>query len=140
MFCGWRLTMSYGTLERLGSGNMTIDVLSSACTFNGSSIPTLPIVGELSFWFQKDLAAHHIDIASLVEARLSADLVLDVISAKERRTNRQYIGPDQRPLRPSHVVGCAIECTSRIVTDETIYTGTYRDWEEWPVGRFASEV
>ncbi len=140
MFCGWRLAMSYGHLERLGSGAVSIDVLSSACTFNGSAIPTLSIATELTAWFDEDLLAHRIDMAHIYEAPLTADLVLHLIPAKERRSKTYYFGPNQQLLTPAHFVGCAIDAASRIVTDETVYTSTYRDWEEWPAGSFPQAV
>jgi hypothetical protein len=140
MFCGWRLIMSYGDLERLGSGTVTIDVLTSVCSFDGRPIPTLLIATELSAWFQEEVRAYHIDVTYIYKAMLSADLVLDVIPAQERRTNGQYFGPGQQLLTPSHFVGCGIDARSRIVTDEAVYRSTYHDWEEWPVGRFSGKV
>ncbi|HEX8694003.1 MAG TPA: hypothetical protein VF746_16390 [Longimicrobium sp.] len=134
MFCGWRLHGCYPELERLGSGTLVVDVLAEACTFEGEPIPALGIARELAAWLREDLAAHHIDVERLREARVTVEVRLGTVPKAERRTRDSHFGPGGRHLVPPRFVACDLLCRSRVATDEKVYASEYRDYEEWPPG------
>ena len=134
MFCGWRLIGSYGRMEQLGSGRLTIDALTQACTFNGQSIATLGIAIELTLWLRDDLAANRIDSQLVREATLEADLELTNSDRESRLTTSQHYTAEERHYSPERFVRLGIHCTSRVVTHDLTYVSDYRDLEEWPEG------
>ena len=138
MFCGWRLINSYRELERLGSGRLTVDALTEACTHNDRPIPSLSIARELSAWLRADLAAHNIELSHIREANLSAELSFGAIARAARESNAAHFDADGQQVAPPRFLVCDIACRSRVATDERVYTSEYRDREEWPPGWPAS--
>jgi hypothetical protein len=134
MFCGWRLINSYQDIERLGSGVLSIDALSGACTFNGSSIAQLSIGGELFVWLRKDLSSHGIPAESLRQARLEVELRLSQIDASDRAADEHHLTRKGQPVRKGGFNRLQIQCRSDVTTDETAYASTCLDLKEWPVG------
>jgi hypothetical protein len=134
MFCGWRLTNSYEDLARLGSGTIEIDALSAACRFEGEPIERLAIAGELSAWLREDLAAHVIPESAILRARLEAELRFSEIEAEKRATPDQHLEREGRPIREGRFHRVRIRCKSEVATDEAVYTSSFDDLEEWPVG------
>ena len=134
MFCGWRLVNSYGTLEQLGSGELRIDALTEACSFDGAPVQSLSIATELAAWLREDLAANRIEAAAVREALLVADLEFGEIDRSGRTTRSEHFAPDGRHVSPARFIRLDIRCSSRVATDERIYTSEYRDREEWPAG------
>ena len=132
MFCGWRLLFSLPTVEQLGSGLLEVDVLARSCSFNGQSITRLSIVDELHAWLSQDLANHHIDLQSLREATIRVTLSQRVIHRSERKTGGIFMDPGEKPVEQDEYIACDILCTSRVATDEKVYSSQYRDLEEWP--------
>ena len=134
MFCGWRLFDSYPVLEKLGSGTLTIDSLTQACSFNGQPIPSLSIARELAAWLKQDLADYSTSVNSIREAMLTVDLQFGTVPKAERRTRDAHFGPNGQHLVPPIFIACEISCRSRVATDEKVYESEYRDREEWPSG------
>ena len=134
MLCGWRLANSYADLQRLGSGTLTIDVLTAASRFNGQPVPDLSIAGELQAWFNAELARERINREEIVEATVIADLVLSPIERRQRRTRSQYFEPSGRHANPGAFWALDLRCSSQIRTDEKLYAGASVDREEWPDG------
>ncbi len=139
MFCGWQLMFSYATLEHLGSGSLTLNAKTGACTFNDRPIASLRIAQALQSWMYEDFARHEIDPHEIMEAVLTAQLEIGQINAHERRTTSQYFGPNRQPFVASLFTTCTIHCTSRVATDEMTYTSAYNDYEEWARG-WASQM
>ncbi len=134
MFCGWRLCSSYPDLEKLGSGTLSIDVLTQARTFQGQPVRRLQIAGELAAWLHKDLAANRIDISDLREADLTADLRFDTVAKDQRATRDAHFDQQGHHLVPPRFLRCRIHCRAQVSTDEATYTSEYDDLEEWPSG------
>jgi hypothetical protein len=134
MFCGWRLINSYRDLERLGSGQLSIDALSGSCSFNGRPVEQLSIAYELSAWLREDAQSHGIPLESLREAQLHAELGFSQIDSSDRATNDQHMDRGGKPVRKGAFNRVRINCRSEVTTDEAVYTSTFSDLEEWPVG------
>lgn len=111
MFCGWRLHSDWDTLVQLGSGVLTIDVLSEECLHDDTPIPPLNIARNLREWLVKDLSFYHIPLAELIEAILEVEFELGK--------------PEPNPSGPE--VPCRFSCRSQISTDEMVYKSTYED-------------
>lgn len=139
MFCGWRLINSYRDLERLGSGQLSIDALTGSCSFDGRPIEQLSIACELSAWLREDAESHRIPLESLRHAQLHAELGFSQIDGSERTTNDQHMDRGGKPVCKGTFNRVRISCRSEVTTDEAAYTSTFLDLEEWPVGRPANK-
>jgi len=126
MFCGWQLYRDYGTLTRLGSGALDIDVLGGACRFNGEPIGQFTMVMVLSSWMQEDLQAHSIPLEEILEAKVQVEFTT-------RHTTEQ-LNRDVVWAKPSkQFVLCDLICRGRVGTGERVYEAEYRELEEWPL-------
>jgi hypothetical protein len=74
MFCGWQLYPDWEKLAALGDGVLEIDVLRETCRFNFREIPRLSIAGSIRSWLLQDLAANHIPLESIEDAKLTVQL------------------------------------------------------------------
>jgi len=138
IFCGWRLSNSYRDLERLGSGHLTIDVLSGRCLFNGNPIEQMSIAYELYAWLREDLSAHAIPTDAVRLAELNVELVYSKINTSERTTTVHHMDRGGKPIRKGQFHRVHIQCNSEVATDEAVYRSLFSDLEEWPVGWPAS--
>lgn len=133
MFCGWRLHTSKPLLAELGSGSLTIDVLTGQCSFEGRSIPQLRIAEELRLWLRRDLEANQIPVESIDRATLVAKLLLSEIAWDDGTTHEIWF-KDGQPMHTDTMHRCAIACEAQVVTDEAVYRSELDDVEEWPPG------
>jgi hypothetical protein len=133
MLCGWRQIDDKPRLVELGSGTLEIDALTGECTFNGAPIEPLGVASDLRHWLSEDLLAHHIPIAGVQSARVSAALRFSEITSSERTTGGEFYvrGRSQRSVQWHR---CRITCRSEVVAAEVSYTSQYSDLEEWPCG------
>ena len=134
MLCGWQQVWSKHRLVELGSGELFINVLSGACSFNGSPIEPPPIAAVLTGWLREDLERHKIPVSAIIEATVHGRLQFDLIPWASRTTKSQFFwhGDETAESDPMH--RCRMECTGLIRTDEARYEGHFTDQEEWPVG------
>ena len=134
MFCGWRLTTSKNRLVELGSGVLEIHLLTGECFFEGVSVHSLPICGEIQLWFGKELAAQKIHPEAIARATIKATIKLSLIPSTERENKEQAFYEHNQEIRTTEMHRCVIECVSEIATEKTSYTSRLRDVEEWPTG------
>jgi hypothetical protein len=132
MFCGWRQTSSKPQGSRLGTGHLTIDVLSGACAFNGQAVEPLPIAAELRVWLEQDLEQHRVPKDALKEATVHADLSLETVPWDP--VVRTQFFKDGEPVNSGPMQRCVVKCTSLVRTHEAEYRGEYNDVERWPIG------
>jgi hypothetical protein len=124
MFCGWRLMFDYPVLEQLGSGTLRIDVLHEQCWHDEAPIPALSIARELNSWLREDSANHSVPFDSISQASITVHF------ETEQHRGQRKAGSWARP-KPVYV-GCALSCTSTVISGEDVYTSTFHDHEEWP--------
>ena len=131
MFCGWQLHRDKPRLASLGSGELSVDVLTKSCAFNSLPIDTLKIAPVLQDWLHADLSRHGIPLSAIHEARLFARLFLSQIAFSQRSTNETWFAKGT-PLTPPTLFCCELAFTCLIRPDEVAYSASYTDREEWP--------
>lgn len=125
---------SYADIESLGSGIVRIDALTGDATFNGNPINSLAIAGELHAWLTEECESNGIPIDQLQSATLSAELDLSKTEWQQRQSRDHWFDHKGAEMVWRQVNRCVINCSSRIVTEETEYRSVFRDLEEWPEG------
>ncbi len=123
---------SYKEMISLGSGELTIDVPSAACRFNGAAIPSLRIAGELQAFYGNELATHEIPAEGIRSATLFARLDLQKIDRKLRSAQSYFFAPGGKYIHSPRLYQCRIEYESSIITDDMDYRGKHAGIEEWP--------
>ncbi len=134
MFAGWRLSNSYGELERLGSGSLLINTLTAECQMNGKPVGPLAIAQELQTWLLNDLKQHRIELSKIRAATLEAELRIERTVRRKKPARTVYIGKDQNPITKGEFVSLSANCQSRIASDDSEYTSHLQFEETWPVG------
>jgi hypothetical protein len=119
------LFSDYRTLTELGSGILEIDFLRATCLHNGRSIPTLSIAKAIAGWWRDDLAANHIPIDNVSEARLTVALQL---AEQHGQRDHSRVWADPSPV----FISCALNASALLRTDEAAYTSESQDRLEWP--------
>lgn len=132
MFCGWRLMNCYPDLVHLGSGQLEINAITGACTFNGVPIKSLSIAEEIRIWLTEDTQANNISLANIEMAVLRANLILASVTASRRATIDQHFDKEGREIRSGQFHRLEIQASSHIQTSEAQYQSSINDVEEWP--------
>lgn len=132
MFCGWRLVNSYAEIRKLGSGDLVIDALTGACSFNGEPVASPNIAGELNAWLTLDLSKHSIEIADIVSAELMVTMNVALLERKKSGRPSAYFFTDSKHVQSKRNVHCIIHCQSKIVTLNTEYGASLSHVEQWP--------
>ncbi len=117
MLVGWRMGTDLELFSRLGSGQLSVDVISGIAEFNGRSIERAFIAKELQAWFRNRLAKHQIPGEAIRQARVDAEVVT-VVSK-----------PGKRRRRGS--TRFSWNCRGVIETDEAHYEGHLTKEYEW---------
>jgi hypothetical protein len=85
-FCQQFLDLGSGhdvaTLVRLGSGSYSLDLLSGACTRDGTPIPELKVCREYRGWLQEQMMKHRVP-AGVVQASFVVDVTVRRSAVKE---------------------------------------------------------
>jgi len=84
MLVGWRMLEDLGRLRGLGSGNLALNVLTSAVTFEGSPIEPLFIAKEISTWFAARLEKYEIPREEIHVAIVEAEITLEEVKRGRR--------------------------------------------------------
>lgn len=118
MFVGWRLAVTSDDIPRLieiGSGQLDVDLLSSANQLDGVEVAPFGIVEEVGAWLRERCDADGIDIAELQEVSIRLRF-----SASETARSRRF------PVRELD-----FELSSTVRTDERTYAGSLTKGERW---------
>ncbi len=135
MFCGWQTFFDYNELVNLGSGKLTIDVLSKECEFNNSSIKDLSIAKAFSQWLYEDCKANKIETAFLLKALLIVELDFTIISWSNRKYSKgEQFFDNESLIKNKEMNRCVFNCKSIVETDERTYNSSYSKVREWPIG------
>lgn len=124
MFCGWELMFDYKRLAELGSGILTLNILTKECQNNENSIPPLQIASTLNHRMTQDLAAHGIELEAIEVASLEVEFKTE--RHKGQKGDTSWADPTP------YYIGCTLSCSSKIRAFGREYVSTYVDAEEWP--------
>jgi hypothetical protein len=124
MFCGWQLMGDFSRLEHLGTGRLSINLLSGACAHKGKQVEQLSMARILQAWLHERCAKNAVPTDALSQIILEADLDIQQ-SDKQRDPSIRY--SDATPP----FIGCNIRCRSTIATDERTYEGQFTEFREW---------
>jgi len=114
MLVGWRMGGDLERLHALGSGHLSIDVLTGACTHNEGVVSELHVALELNAWFLERLAQHSIPVQAISHASVDADLSVS-----------------EEPRQRGTCALLAWECQSIIRTDDASYVGQLSEEHKW---------
>ena len=112
MFCGWQLYADYDHLVRLAKGDLHINVLTTECYHNGTSIESLEMASVLNMWLIDDMRSHNIPIESVDEATL--DVSFQVSRNPKSRKGVTTIDKN-------------LDCKGKIRSGDDVYFIRYQD-------------
>ncbi|MDH5360872.1 MAG: hypothetical protein OEX03_09925 [Gammaproteobacteria bacterium] len=125
---------SYEAIQKLGTGELLIDVLSGTSKFNGNVIEPLNIGLEIQAWLDEDLKKNSISIGDIKSAVLSVGVELETLPSPGNTRSSFYIGKDGKPIEKGQFFSLQARCKSEIETDEARYESEKTHCEKWPVG------
>jgi hypothetical protein len=132
MFRGWQLIFGKPALVALGSGHLSIDVLTGQCEFGGKPIEPLNIAMTLSDYLSRELEGNDIPPGAVLSARLGVDLLFSRVPWHD--VAGETFHNESGQVKTGDMHRCEMDCRSEIRTDETVYVGELREIQEWPVG------
>ena len=114
MFVGWRMGDDLEKLSDLPSGRIDVDLLKGDAIHDKVGNIDLCVSKEIHAWLIKQMNGENIDIDQIRLARLSVEMDTDKIATDKKR-----------------IVSFNWRCSSRIKTDEKIYSGNLVEEHQW---------
>ena len=117
----------------LGSGKLTIDVLSAECTFGDKRISTLSIAKQLCAWFAEELQRLAMDKSEIKRALLAVAVKVTREPWDDSLVDGQFF-ENGKHVRTDTMCRGVFKGNFSLVVDDKEYNMDYHDTKTWPAG------
>jgi hypothetical protein len=124
-FCAEKLRREKRALDKLGSGQLEIDLLKKTCRFERRFVPRLAIVDKLIRKLQQYLESHEVPPETIRSATLSIKLT---IGEREDQKDKSVMWFGEY----DGFVGCEMDIRCTIRTADKSRKARRRGYVEWP--------